>query len=41
MDINYLDYFDDYDINYDWLEEPIIDRIPKWYLRDMQNSIEG
>jgi len=38
MDINYLDYLDD-DLNYDWLEQTI--RVPKRYLRDMQNSIEG
>lgn len=38
MDINYLDYLD-VDINYDWLEEII--RVPKRYLRDKQNPIEG
>lgn len=38
MDINYLDYLDD-DLNYDWLEQTI--HVPKRYLRDMQNSIEG
>jgi len=38
MDIKYFDYLDD-DLNYDCLEEAI--RVPKWYLSDMQNPIEG
>lgn len=38
MDIKYFDYLN-VDINYDWLEKTI--RVPKRYLRDMQNPIEG
>jgi len=38
MDINYLGYLD-VDIKYYWLEETI--RVPKRYLHDIQNPIEG
>lgn len=37
MDINYLEYFDEY-INYDCIGEPVY--VPKRYLHDMRNLIE-